>query len=99
MISEEELTAALQEFLINPYWRAYYEEAQSEAAKQRVKLVFFWSLTRDEAKYHEAIEEARKLEKQYSITDCRHELKYCGNNPERAYWKMKIEELSQKNAT
>ena len=98
MISEEELNEALQQFMRNPYWRAYYEEAPSEAAKQRVKLCFFWSLTRDEAKYLKAIEEAKKLEKQYTIADCKHELRYSGNNPGLLYWKKKIEELSQKSA-
>ena len=99
MISEEELTEALQEFSTNPYWRAYYEEAPSKAAKQRVKLVFFWSLTKDKAKYHEAIEEAKKLEEQYTIADCRHELKFCGHNPGIPFWKRKIESLSQANET
>lgn len=95
MISKEELTSAAKVFLQNPYWKRCYDEAPSDAAKQRTLLQFFWSLTSDESKCDEAIRQGKRLEEQFTLEDCKHALKYCGNNPQVAYWRRKIQELSK----
>ena len=96
MITEEEIWEAAKEFLMNPYWKRYYDDAPSEYSKRYALLSFFWSETDDEEKTDEAIKKARELEKHFTIADCRHALRYCGNNPKVLYWKTKIKELTER---
>ncbi|MCR4622056.1 MAG: hypothetical protein K5663_08235 [Clostridiales bacterium] len=96
MITEKEIWEAAKLFLRNPYWKRYYDDAPSEYSKRYVLLSFFWSETRDETKVDEAIKQAKELEKHFSIADCRHALRYCGNNPKVVYWRERIKELTER---
>ena len=96
MICEEKIGEAVELFIQNPYWRTYYETAPSEFSKRRSELMFYWSVETDESKIEEAMEEAKEIEKNYSLEDCRHELKFSGNNPSCVHWIKRIEELSEK---
>lgn len=96
MINEEKVSEAVELFLQNPYWRAYYETAPSEYSKRRAMFMFYWSIETDESRIEEAMAEAKEIEKNYGLEDCRHELKHSGNNPGRAHWIKRIEELSER---
>ena len=96
MITEKEIWEAAKLFLRNPTWKRYYDDAPSEYTKRYALLSFFWSETEDEAKIEEAIKQAKELERYFTVADCRHELRYCGNNPKVLYWKTKIKELTER---
>ena len=91
----EEIWEAAKLFLRNPTWKRYYDDAPSEYSKRYDLLHFFWSETDVEEKIKEAIKQANELEKHFTIADCRHELRYCGNNPKVVYWRERIKELSR----
>ena len=55
MITEEEIWEAAKEFLMNPYWKRYYDDAPSEYSKRYALLSFFWSETDDEEKINRII--------------------------------------------
>ncbi len=96
MISEERVRQAVDLFIQNSYWQAYYETAPSEFSKRRAELAFYWSVETDESKIEEAMAEAKEIEKNYDLADCTHELKYSGNNPGRVHWIKRIEGLSER---
>ena len=89
MLDMNEVMEGLGEWLDNPYWKAFYEEAPTEACKKYVAIYFYASDTEDEA----AFEEMDKLEKDFGLSEWKHLLKFSGNTPEKAKIMKKIQEL------
>jgi len=78
-----------EEWIENPYWAKYYEEAPSKECKQYIALEFYYSDTEDE----EAAEAMDKLEPKLSLNDWKHLYAYCANNPRKGVIAKKIAEL------
>ena len=74
------MNEALKEWLENPTWKKYYEEAPSEKCRKYIALEFRYSDTEDE----EIAEEMDALQETLRAEDLRHLAAYAGNNPERA---------------
>ena len=69
----------LNEWLENPAWREYYEEAPSGKCREWIALEFRYSETEDE----ETALEMDRMEEELSLEDWRHLYRYCGNNPRK----------------
>ncbi len=82
----------IREWLENPYWKKYYEEAPSEKCREYIALEFRYSDTEDE----EIAEEMDALLETLRAEDLRHLAAYAGNNPERAALLKRAEEMEQK---
>ena len=83
---------ALKEWLENPYWKKYYEEAPSEKCREYIALEFRYSDTEDE----EIAEEMDALLETLRAEDLRHLAAYTGNNPERAALLKRAEEMEKR---
>ena len=82
----------ISEWLENPHWKKYYEEAPSDSCRQYIALDFRYSDTEDE----EIAEEMDALLETLRAEDLRHLAAYAGNNPERAALLKRAEEMEQK---
>lgn len=79
-------------FLVNPYWKEYYDTAPTEKCKGYIGLEYCWS-----NRESEAIRTAmKKTEEELGLEDWKHLLKYCGNNPKQGYIWKKIREMEEK---
>ena len=91
MVDENKVQESVAEFLENPYWAKYYNEAPSDVCKRYIALEFYFSDSEDE----EAADEMDSLENELNLADWQHLLKYCGNNPRRVVIAEKIKALSE----
>lgn len=82
------------EWLENPHWKKYYEEAPSDACRQYIALDFRYSDTEDE----EVAEEMDTLLEKLREEDLRHLAAYAGNNPQKAALLKRAEELEKREA-
>ena len=73
------MNEALKEWLENPTWRKYYEEAPSEKCREYITLEFRYSDTEDE----EIAEEMDALLETLGAEELRHLAAYAGNTPQR----------------
>ncbi|MBQ9251572.1 MAG: hypothetical protein IJ188_02925 [Clostridia bacterium] len=80
MVNQDAVKEVLTEWLDNPYWAAYYNDAPTEECKHYVALQMYASDTEDE----EAFEELDQLLKHMGLPELNHLLQYAGNTPERA---------------
>ncbi len=82
----------ISEWLENPYWKKYYEEAPSGACREYIALEFRYSDTEDEgiAEAMDALLETLRAE------DLRHLAAYAGNNPQRTALLRRAEEMEKK---
>ena len=88
------MSEALKEWLENPTWRKYYEEAPSEKCREYIALEFQYSDTEDE----EIAEEMDALLETLKAEDLRHLAAYAGNNPQKAAFLKRAEELEKRDA-
>ena len=79
----------IREWLENPYWKKYYEDAPSDPCREYIALEFRYSDTEDE----EIGEEMDRLLETLRAVDLRHLAAYAGNNPERAALLRLAEEM------
>ena len=93
MDTAKAINTVLQEWLENPAWKAYYEEAPSDRCREFIALEFYYSDTEDE----ETAQNMDKIEAGLGIEDLKHLAEYAGNNPRKAALIRKIETL-QKNS-
>ena len=86
------MSEALKEWLENPYWKKYYEDAPSEKCREYIALEFRYSDTEDEgiAEKMDALLETLRTE------DLRHLAAYAGNNPERTVLLKRAEEMENR---
>lgn len=68
-------------YMKNPYWRKYYETAPSEVCKEFVTMEFYYSAHQTP----EAEGVLCDMEDELGLTDWKHLLKYCGNNPRKSF--------------
>lgn len=83
------MSETLKEWLENPTWRKYYEDAPSEKCREYIALEFRYSDTEDE----EIAEEMDALLGMLKAEDLRHLAAYAGNNPERSALMRRAEEM------
>ena len=83
------MSEALKEWLENPTWKKYYEEAPSDQCRKYIALEFRYSDTEDE----EIAEEMDALLETLRAEDLRHLAAYAGNNPERVALMKRAEEM------
>jgi hypothetical protein len=88
---EQAMQENLKEWLENPYWAAYYNEAPSELCKQYVANELFASDTEDES----AFAEMDRIFPKLTVEDLRHLLKYSASGPGRGQILKRIEELER----
>ena len=86
-----ELEKNLEEWLENPFWRGYYEQAPSEKCREFIALEFCYSEYEEE----ETAEAMDRIEENLGIEDLRHLLKYVGHNPRKGYLAKRIAELEE----
>lgn len=79
----------ISEWLENPYWKKYYEEAPSDACREYIALEFRYSDTENE----EIAEEMDALLETLRAEDLRHLAAYAGNNPQKAAFLKRAEAL------
>ena len=91
MDTAKTINTVLQEWLENPAWKAYYEEAPSDRCREFIALEFYYSDTEDE----ETAQNMDKIEAGLGIEDLKHLAKYAGNNPRKAALIRKIETLQK----
>ena len=84
----------IREWLENPYWKKYYEEAPSDSCRQYIALDFRYSDTEDE----EVAEAMDALLETLRAEDLRHLAAYAGNNPQKAAFLKRAEELEKREA-
>ena len=84
----------IQEWLENPTWRKYYEEAPSDQCREYIALEFRYSDTEDE----EIAKEMDALLETLRADDLRHLVAYAGNNPQKAAFLKRAEELEKREA-
>ena len=89
----KEIQSTLQNWLRNPAWKAYFDEAPSDKCKEFIALEFYYSDTENE----EIAQEMDRIETELGIEDLRHLAIYAGNNPRKAALIHRIEKL-QKNS-
>ena len=82
----------IREWLENPYWKKYYEEAPSDQCREYIALEFRYSDTEDET----LAEEMDALLETLGAEDLRHLAAYAGNNPEKMVLLRRAEELENK---
>ena len=81
----------ISEWLENPHWKKYYEEAPSDTCRQYIALDFRYSATEDE----EVAKEMDALLEKLRAEDLRHLAAYAGNNPQKAAFLKRAEELEK----
>lgn len=92
---EKAKNKALVDFIRNPHWKEYYEEAPSDVCKEYIKYEFLFS---DTDEYEEKVAQVlRELEDRFTVDDWKHLIKYCGNNPFKSRCRAKIKELEAGN--
>ena len=84
----------ISEWLENPHWKKYYEEAPSDTCRQYIALDFRYSDTEDE----EVAEEMDALLEKLRAEDFRHLAACAGNNPQKAAFLKRAEELEKRDA-
>ena len=89
-ITAEDIVKAVDLFRKNDFFREYYDKAPSYLCRQRIALQFLFSLcfVRDEALI-------QKIEDKMSLEDWKHLYRYSPNNPIKAKYQKKIDELSK----
>jgi len=96
-MDKSKVNAATELFSENKYWNDMYENAPSEACKERIALNFYYSTFFDEAQDDEEFfNHLQEVEDKLDIDDWKYLLKYQGNNPGVVKIKQKIKELSGK---
>lgn len=92
MLNEKKINAAVEEFTKNPHWKAYYEQAPSEACKRYIALEFYYSENLGEIEDYDAYKaEKKRLQGEFTHEDWAHLYKYAGNNPLKAFYRKKME--------
>ena len=91
MIDTNAVKENLAEWLENPHWAAFYNEAPSDKLKEYIALDFYYS----ESGEDEVAEVLDAVEDELSLDDWKHLLKYSGNDPNRAKIMRRITELEQ----
>ena len=81
----------LQEWLKNPSWAEYYNNAPSARCREFIALEFWYSEYEDE----EAGEIMDEIEGQMNAEELRHLMNYCGNNPRKGILARKIAEMEK----
>ncbi len=84
----------IREWLENPYWKKYYEEAPSDSCRQYIALDFRYSDTEDEG----IAEEMDALLEKLRAEDLLHLAAYVGNNPQKAAFLKRAEALEKREA-
>ena len=94
MIEKEKLDAAVRVFTNNPYWKKMYDEAPSENCKEKVSLMFYYSLfsSMPESEKEEYRKYKAEVEDKLELKDWEHLCKYAGNNP----WRGRCREMIRK---
>lgn len=91
-MDEKKIRTAVDRFIQKPHWRAYYEEAPSDACKRHIALEFYYSDNLGEiADYDEYRSEREKLQSKFTREDWTHLYKYAGSNPWKAYCRKQME--------
>ena len=93
MIGKNEIQSTLQDWLRNPSWKEYYDEAPSDRCREFIALEFYYSDTEDE----KAAQEMDRIEAELNVEDLQHLAKYAGNNPRKAALLRRIETLQKKS--
>ena len=98
-MDRNKISAATEFFTKNEYWKKKYDEAPSEACREKIALEFYFSTFWDEA--HEDPEFFRldaETESRLDLGDWKYLLQYQGNNPGVIKIKQKIRELEEAGA-
>ena len=89
MADTNEIKEVLQEWLENPGWRKYYEEAPTDECRAFIALEFYYSDTEDE----EVSEKMDEIEATLGVEDLKHLARYAGDNPRKGALLRKIAEM------
>ena len=90
-MNERKIQKSLKQFMVNPFWKEYYETAPTGTCKRYIELEFYYSDNLGYiSDYEELKKESDKLEKMFVKADWEHLYKYCGNNPKKVYYKNKL---------
>lgn len=84
----------LEDWLGNPSWRAYYEEAPSGKCRELIALEFYYS----EYEMDETVREMETIEGELALEDWRYLYRHCGNNPRKKMIRERMEELEEKSS-
>ena len=80
MIPKEMLNDALSIFLANPHWKMVYETVPSDRCRERLRLMFCWSVF--DVRNDEEVNKYRdRIDESLNIADWRYLQKYGGHNP------------------
>ena len=88
-----EIRSTLQDWLRNPAWKAYYDEAPSDRCRKFIALEFRYSDTEEE----ETAQEMDRIETELNADDLRYLAEHAGNNPRKAALMRKIWALQNKS--
>ena len=89
---------ALTLYMANSYWERYYREAPTEKCRQYIEcqyvdgMIAFLSMDAPEQR-EKAWRAMLQVEKELTLQDWQHLLKYCGNNPRYVYIRGMIQSL------
>jgi len=89
MVTEQEIMEGLDEWLENPHWKAYYEDAPSDQCRKLIAMEFYYSDTEDDS----VLGQMEEIEKALSVADLEHLVKYAGNTPRKGKLMQRIAEL------
>ena len=98
-MDEKKIQKAVDEFIKNPSWAEFYNNAPSKACKRYVALNFYLSdnyssILNDAAVLKALKKEQAELEEKFKLSDWKHLAKYAPNNPGKKRILEKIKELS-----
>ena len=97
-MNEKDMKKAIGAFLKNESWRNEYENAPSDLCRQYYGLCFYYSA--EAMKGHEDIANEisgvkSSVEQKLGLEDLRYLYKKWGNNPQKARFRKRIEELEK----
>ena len=81
VFSKEQMDRAVKVYTANPYWKECYDGATSDACRERIILIFCYSINFDEVEEEEFKHCAAEVESRLTSEDWKHLAKYAGNNP------------------
>ncbi len=97
IFTDEMKKNALKLYLANPYWAEKYNDAPSDACRDRIVFTWCYSTNmkyvEDEVDADELKKETEELEAKLDLEDWKHLLKYAGRTPFSTRCRKKIEEL------
>ena len=94
MADANDIQENLTEWLENPSWAEYYNDAPSDRCRKFIALEFYYSEYMDEG----ILQAMDAIEDDMDSEDLRHLVRWCGNNPRKSILVRKIAEREGKGS-